>query len=72
MTKTHSPEDVAANILRIVKEDDRNLDWLSRKAHIPYSTLRSQLKDNPRRLTMQNVSNIAFALNRPLTDVVGA
>lgn len=71
MSKTpHTPEAVAQNVLRLVKEDERSLEWLSRKSFIPYSTLRAQLIEHPNRLNVRNLGHIAEALGRPLTDLV--
>lgn len=69
---TRTAETAAGKILQLVKEDERDLEWLSRKAHIPYSTLRAQLIYHPHRLTIRNTGFIAEALGRPLTDLVAS
>lgn len=70
MSKTQTTDAVAEKVLRIVKEDDRSLEWLSRKSTIPYSTLRAHLIYQPHRLTIQTLGKIANALGRPLADLV--
>ncbi len=72
MRNTEAPQGVADRVLRIVKDDERSLEWLSRKSGIPYSTLRAHLIYKPHRLTIDTAGKIANALGRPLTDLVAS
>lgn len=61
---------LADNILRIVKDDGRNIEWLARKARIPSRTLRAQLTVRTNCLTAHTVHVIASALGRSVAELV--
>lgn len=62
MSNTNRVEALATKILQVVKDDDRDLAWLSEKSGIPYSTLRSKLIYKPSRLSAGDLFPIASAL----------
>ncbi|MEW1990778.1 hypothetical protein [Microbacterium sp. NPDC078849] len=72
MSKTHQVEDLASRILRLIKDDDRDMMWLSDKSTIPYSTLRSKLLYKPERLTAGDLFLIAGALNITAAELITA
>lgn len=61
---------LAANILRIVKDDGRNIEWLARRASIPPRTLRAQLTVRTNCLTAHTVHVIAGVLGRSVAELV--
>ena len=56
-----SAQAFAGAVRDYLKDEDRSVRWLAKKAGIPDSTLRFQL-DRPDRLTVENSLRIAAAL----------
>jgi len=55
-------EDFATAVLGALEADERTPRWLSRKTGIAYTTLRSQLIEEPTRLSYVNAVRIADAI----------
>lgn len=62
MGNTNRIDDIAVNILTLLKSEERSIRWLATKTDIKYSTLYHQLTDRPKNLTHVNVLRIAGAL----------
>jgi len=61
-TGTPTPEGFAAEVLTALKDDERNIQWLSRQTGIASSTLRSQLLKRPASITLRNALRISAVI----------
>ncbi|WP_350347214.1 helix-turn-helix transcriptional regulator [Agromyces sp. G08B096] len=67
MVTTEASAGVAEKVRQALREQERNITWLSRKTGIPYSTLWVHLTKRPENLTFATVVAIAEALALPVS-----
>lgn len=67
MAKKETAQDVRDLILDKLKQEERSLAWLSRKAEIPYPTLYTNFVHRTFQVSSQNIDKINKVLNTDFT-----
>ena len=61
---------IKVNLLNLLDQDDRNLNWLSVKARINYSTLYNFAHQKTAAVTYDVLEKICYVLNCDIKDII--